>query len=361
MRIRNSSFLLSTLLAIGIFLASEVGLRILTSSSSRWNVRVGASKQFDPDLGFRNKPHYTIAPGVETNEFGYLAPLNLRKERPGDRLRVIYLGDSNSVTPGVENYPYLLERLLEDQLAVDVETVNAAVPGYSSLNARLLFEKELSRFDAHHFVVYLGWNDLGQFGPEGLPYKRHDQGYEISPVQKALTEVYSVRLLFALGHVLRRMSPTTNHPMSPEDEALYAAYRPVHFVENMHAILRLAKERYPHVHVMNLATITSDDPTEDEMRRAHFPTGMDKNIKKLHVLVRKYSEAVDQVARDQGLEVIDLFSLFDDRDARRHFTDSCHMNREGTALIASAAAESILRAEGAASSAVTRRLDPGQE
>lgn len=359
--LRSSRFLLSTLVAFGLSLASEVGLRILTSSSSRWNVRIGANKQFDPDIGFRHKPHYPIAPGIQTNERGFLAPLNLRKELPDDRLRVIVLGDSNSVTPGVENYPYQLERLLEEQLALDVETVNAAVPGYSSLNARLLFEKELSEFDAHHFVVYLGWNDLGQFGPEGLPYKRHDQGYEISAVQKALTEVYSVRLFFALGHFLRRLSPTTSQPMSPEDEALYAAYRPVHFFENMHAILHLAQERYPHVHVMNLATITSDDPTEDEMRRAHFPTGMDKNIKKLHVLVKTYSEAVDQVAREQGLEVIDLFSLFNNRDARRHFTDSCHMDRNGAALIAKAVAQSILAAEREAPSAIARRSEPDPE
>jgi hypothetical protein len=59
--------------------------------------------------------------------------------------------------------------MLEELLGVDVETVNAAVPGYTSQMARKLFEHELSGFDAQYLIVHLGWNDLGSSVPKACP------------------------------------------------------------------------------------------------------------------------------------------------------------------------------------------------
>jgi lysophospholipase L1-like esterase len=338
------------LVVAALFAASEIALRLLTDASSRWNVRLGAAKEFDPVVQFRIKPFYDFGNGGVTNELGYLAPRNLDPTLPRERLRLIYLGDSNSVMPTFGNYPQQVETLLEPALGVDVETVNAAVPGYSSQNARLLFEHELSRFDGHYFFIYLGWNDLGQYGPEGLPYKLHDSGYELSPLQRVLTNVYSIRFLYALELILRRQATTVNEPMSLEHQKLYDTYRPRHFYDNLRAILQLAKQRYPRVYVMNLATITSDEPTEWEMRTAHFPIGMNKNVHKLHVLVQKYNRAVTEVAREEGVPMIDLFALFDSREARRTFTDSCHVNRDGAGRIARVLSDSILAREAEAPS-----------
>jgi lysophospholipase L1-like esterase len=345
MRWIRSSFAVSVAIAGLLFLASELGLRLLTGKDSRWNVRMGASKVLDPVAGFRLKPFYDLGEGIRTNELGYRAPLNLPRDRPADRLRIIYLGDSNSVTPRLENYPAQAEAMIAEALGAEVETVNAGVPGYSSLNARLLFEHELSHFDAHHFVVYLGWNDLGQYGPEGLPYKLHEQGYRVSPLQRMLSQIYTVRFVFAAGHAIRRLMPTTHELLTLAEADLYERYEPSHFTDNMRAILRRAKERYPHVHVLNIATLTSKSPTQDEFQRMHFPTGMSKNARKLHALVLKYKFAVEEVAEEEGLEVIDIFSLFDSTEARRTFTDSCHMNREGAGRMAKAVADAIVRTE----------------
>src|SRR3990172_7606310 len=155
---------------LGLLILSEVGLRILTGSSSRWNIRMGADKEFDPVIGFRNKPHYDFGRGMVTNGYGYRAPDDLQREKPANAIRIVYVGDSNSVTPRWDPFPTQVESLVESALGVDVETVNTAVPGHSSENSRLLFEREVSSFDADHFVINLGWNDLGQFGPEGLAY-----------------------------------------------------------------------------------------------------------------------------------------------------------------------------------------------
>lgn len=328
-------------LSIGSLLILELGLRVLTDRSSRWNVRLGAHKQYDPVVYMRNKPNSSFGAGSTTNEFGYWAPRNLSFEQPRDALRILYLGDSNSVLPLGRNFPVQVEELLEAQTGIDVQTVNSAVPGYSSENARLLFENELSRFEASYLIVYLGWNDLGQFGPEGLPYKKAVAGYELSSTQRLISNLYSLRFLYALGRSIRRYQPAVHEPMSAEDQRLYDNYWPHHFEENLRRILELASERYPGVYVMTLATLTSEDPSPDELARAHFPVGMDKNMTKLHQLVQTYNRAIVRVAAQTGVSVLDLYSLFDSREARKHFTDSCHLDDQGARRIAVVVAEEI--------------------
>lgn len=343
--LRNHPVLAAVLLGGALFAASEVGLRLLTDRDSMWNVRLGAHKQFDPVTFFRNKPNYDFGNGVVTNEYGYQAPRDLARANPPDALRLIYLGDSNTVTPLKENYPYQVERILEPALGVDVQTLNTAVPGFASENAWKLFRHEVSEFRGDYLFVYLGWNDLGQFGPEGLPYKLHRTGYELSPLQRALTRVYTLRFLYAFQRVWRRGQPAVAEPMGPEDRALYERYRPDHFYDNLRSILRLGQQVYPHVYVMTLATITNEDPTPSELARAHFPTGMDKNMRKLHHLVQTYNQAVREVAAELDVPIIDLYAMFDSHEAREVFKDSCHMTPAGAGRIARALADEILARE----------------
>lgn len=83
------------------FLASEIGLRILTGENSQWSILLGVDRQYDPVVQFRNKPPHRLAPGVVTNELGYIAPEGLRPEKAPGTLRLIYLGDSNTAAPTV--------------------------------------------------------------------------------------------------------------------------------------------------------------------------------------------------------------------------------------------------------------------
>jgi len=48
---------------------------------------------------FRLKPNHRMGEGVYTNEKGFLAPPGLTPEKPNDRLRVIYVGDSVTALP----------------------------------------------------------------------------------------------------------------------------------------------------------------------------------------------------------------------------------------------------------------------
>ena len=160
-----------------------------------------------------------------------------------------------------------------------------------------------------------------------------------------ISNLYSLRFVYAFANLLRQRQPAVNARLDAQSRQLYAAYWPDHFVENLTRILEIAKERYPHVYLMTLATLTSDDPSPDELQRAHFPVGMDKNMAKLHHVVRTYNRAVRQVAAATSVPIIDLYSLFDDPEARSSFTDSCHVDEGGAKRIADHVSAEILRRE----------------
>jgi lysophospholipase L1-like esterase len=324
-----------------ILILLEVGLRVVAGSDSRWNLRLGDHKRPDAVATFRNKENYTFPSGLKTNERGFLAPDGIGTERPEDRIRLLYLGDSVVFFPTTGNFPSKVEEILEEKWQVPVETVNTAVPGYASHNARALFEAEVSDFDADVLIVNLGWNDLGQFGPEGLPYKRAARGYDVGPVGRVLANSFSIRLVYQLQRMVRRTLPVVSEPISPEKLELYDAYYPEHYEENLRAILERARERYDHVFINSLATITSENPTEWEMQTAHFPVGMRKNVQLLHKLVMIYNDVIFKVAGEEGVPVIDLYRTFDDPEARSHMTDSCHVDEAGAEIMARSVAEAI--------------------
>ena len=80
-----------------LFAAGEIGLRALVATDGLWRVRLGADKQFDPLVQFRNKPDQQVAPGVRTNALGYRAPEPLALQPAEGVLRLIFLGDSNTL------------------------------------------------------------------------------------------------------------------------------------------------------------------------------------------------------------------------------------------------------------------------
>lgn len=323
-----------------MLIAAETGLRIFINHDSRWNLRLGASQEFDPVSQLRNKPNYRFQSGASTNERGYFAAANLPHANPPDRLRIISMGDSVTFLPTAENHPIQLERILTER-GFRVERLNVAVPGFASQNVRSFFENEISQYDADIFILSVGWNDLGQFGPEGLPYKRYSAGYQVSRLQQLIANIYLVRVSYALRSFLRRYEPAFDAPLSQEDERLYSEYYPMHYHHNLAAILRLAVERYPLVFVTNLATITSDNPSQDQLDRAHFPIGMDKNMRKLHRLVLRYNEAIERVGRETGVAVIDVYSAFQNDEARGTLRDSCHVNSQGARLIGQTVVDAV--------------------
>jgi lysophospholipase L1-like esterase len=178
--------LLVSVLAVALPLAiAEIVLRPFTldhmhdqTAGQRTNIYIR-----DAELGWRLRPG-TTAPwgGVEVriNGKGLRGP-----EVPYDRNpltpRLLYLGDS--VTFGyklpdyAEAYPFMVEQILEREIGADIETVNAAVGGYSPWQELAYLRTEGLKYQPDVVVIGFVLNDvtekfrLTRFGGEDLGYQ----------------------------------------------------------------------------------------------------------------------------------------------------------------------------------------------
>jgi len=328
-------------LALVIGAAAEISLRIFTNKSSSLYIGRPSSKIYDPITVERNTPLLEVR-GIKSNELGYIAPLGLPFEKPDGEIRLIYLGDSITRSPVDLVYPRQVEQILESERGLRVQTVNTAVPGFAAENALALLESETSKFEADYLFVLLGWNNLGQYGPEGMAYKRKRAGYELSTLERIFSLFYLERLAYGAHRSLRdRYQPTRNAELSPADRALYENFHPHYFEDLLRRILVLGKARYPHVYVLNLPSVTNPDPTDAELAKIRFPVGMDRNVRKLHFLLGKYNAVIADVAAREGVELIDVHSLFGTRKEREQLANMSHPDGRGHRRIAELIAREV--------------------
>lgn len=85
--------------------------------------------EYDPDLGFRVRPHSPNADGTQTNQFGFNARDYALQKTPGT-LRILVIGDSFNWAGGFEgNYAILLERMFEQRDGSHkIDVINAGYP-----------------------------------------------------------------------------------------------------------------------------------------------------------------------------------------------------------------------------------------
>ena len=111
---------------------------------------------------------WSIAPGVVTNGIGEatVSELGLREPipetpRPTGRSRILVLGDSTIFGHGVpddETLPIHLVNALRDR-GVDVDSVNAGIPGYSSEQSLLLLDEIGWQLEPTLLVIANLWSD----------------------------------------------------------------------------------------------------------------------------------------------------------------------------------------------------------
>lgn len=166
-RHRRAIFILVAIsLGIGLaLLCSEIALRVYVASRG-WTPNCYATGLvfFVPD----SKSGHTLRPGlrlksstydIRVNDQGLRGP-ELRNEP--DATRIAVLGGSSVfgyLVPEEEDSCRVLEsRLIAEGL--DVEVLNAGVPGFNLSQVRHRFEELIAPMDPEYVVLYLGWNDL---------------------------------------------------------------------------------------------------------------------------------------------------------------------------------------------------------
>ncbi len=325
---------------LGLLVLGEAGLRILADRDSRFNIAIGAAREFDPVRKVRLKRSYE-SEGIRTNSKGFLGP-EFEARKPAGGFRIVVLGDSCSFHPPERPYARVLEeelRLRHPGRTIDV--INASVPGYDSGQARSWYETEIDGYDHDALVVFLGWNDMGQYHPDGLADKLRATGYlpEPSLLQKALINCYLLRSCLVLQGYRERGRPFVTDPMSPEDAARYGAFYPAHFEENVREILKRARGRGRPAFVLNFPGLLTPSPTEDEKGRMHFPRGMGRHLAKYLALKDAYLRALRKAGGEEKASFVDLEALFDTAESRRVFTDTVHFDVRGADRVGRALAD----------------------
>lgn len=133
----------------------------------RFHVRSNALTQPDPELLFRVKPNLAGGPIHDYEGINAQGFRGRTLEAPPDGARsIVLLGDSCGFGWTIHEYEKTIAARMEsayEQLGSELRpraVFNLSQPGYSSEQARMLFERWGETLAPELVVVYLGWNDL---------------------------------------------------------------------------------------------------------------------------------------------------------------------------------------------------------
>ena len=98
------------------------------------------------------------------NSFGFRSP-EITEDKPPGRVRVAFLGGSTTYCAEVSSnemtWPHLVWKALHDRWPdLDIDYINAGVPGYTTRALLPALEKRVARFKPDIIVIYEATNDL---------------------------------------------------------------------------------------------------------------------------------------------------------------------------------------------------------
>lgn len=154
----HRKLLYTVLMTVFTLAALEGTLRVLfpvvrTASMPETAIRIHMSRKslaYDPDLYW----YWVRAPdnGVPLNEYGFRRTKPMTLKKPPGTLRVITVGDSQTMGAGV-SADATYSAFAEDALGAGWEVLNAGISGYRSLNVYRLLQKRLGYFQPDVVVV----------------------------------------------------------------------------------------------------------------------------------------------------------------------------------------------------------------
>ena len=116
---------------------------------------------------YRNRQRKTV------NSHGFISTPELAIPKPPNTLRIAFLGGSSTAGTGPmsgatfgdeETWPWqVVDSLQEYFTGMNVELINAALPGYSSFESYGRLWSRIRFFEPDAVVVYHGWNELYYF------------------------------------------------------------------------------------------------------------------------------------------------------------------------------------------------------
>jgi lysophospholipase L1-like esterase len=327
--------LFSVILVGGLLLAAEASIRVwalyFRTSYERYNAQTGRL-ELRPDLAHFN----SYGQEFRINSRGFVGPEFDAEPAPGV-YRIIALGDSCTFGTGLWQvaYPGVLQRLLDDgRSSRRFEVINAGIEGYNSTFALERIRDELLRYRPQLMVLYIGWNDLMKIDPS-----RQQQVDEYRWLATLLDASYLVKAYKKL--LFLNLRPLVLRPATaeqPDDARAFDDFTPSRYRSNLEEMIRLLRQHDVAVLLVTLPTVVQPGMTNEELQEAQvfFPYFSDAyGVSRFLSLHRAYNKTIEDVARQERAEMLDLARTFKALPERTSFFwDTMHPSEKGHAVIA---------------------------
>ncbi len=175
----------------------------------------------DPDLSVFWVPKPDFPPFNRDGAIGDPKDSECRKERC---VRILSLGDSNTLWDGQTSYPLVLKKLIEEDSELDCSPLllNAGVHGYSSYQGKN-YMKRFIVFNPDIVTISFGWNDTVPVrAPEDKYYGRalknfaERREYAVIRVMRN-SRIFQLLEMGILSLITQFVQPKTRHRVTPED------------------------------------------------------------------------------------------------------------------------------------------------
>lgn len=326
----RKKLLLSILIIIFPFLLGEIALRLIMDSNTVMNINLGGMKEYHPTRGTQLIKNY-IGGNYTINSKGFIGKEFSESKQAGVK-RILSIGNSVTFSPPHQNYSSVLEDILADSLDDQTtEVIIGAVPGYSSYEALDWCNESLFDLDPNIVLIYIGWNDMGQYHPFGLRYKNIGKYQKSSKLSSLLQNIYLLRIgYFFKGRAEKKLPIDYSELTELEKDELNNFY-PEHYEENLIQMISTFKQKGSEVLLISLTGLISlEEWNEDDINKLYFPRNLGKKIKLYKAIHQKYEQALNKVSTLLGVKVIDISALIKNAKLRKsYFTDTMHVTPEG--------------------------------
>ena len=159
------------------------------------------------------------ATSVKTNSLGFRG-CEFSMIKPENTIRIICIGGSTTfgsyVSGNAHTYPAVLDSLLSYEYdMIDIEVINAGVPGYNTSNNMIYLLTHLVYFNPDIIIIYQGVNDLR----DNLKYSESISPYDILSIpweKNNLKMLWRSSLLVRLNSTIRYYIGRLHSPASIE-------------------------------------------------------------------------------------------------------------------------------------------------
>lgn len=326
-------------LAVTLFVIAEIGLQWLSYHRSGQSIfaKLQGNSHYVPDPGtgltlLRPSVEFGGAQqSIQSNSYGLRSP-EIVLEKPKATLRIAVLGASTVFGAYAANnegtFPARLEQTLRTaHPGLQVEVINAGLPGFGLDEQAQLFDRLIARFSPDITIVYPGFNDFGIYCRAPASGER----WQPQPLARVALPPWllSVELLLKNSVSIRTL-PSGLQPTIDASTLDLSAYTG--------RLSRLMQTLQSHgtqvLFARNARSYRPDQPLEVQLdlsttARFYNPCF---DLQGLHVLYDRHNAAIDQVAKQKNIAVLPMDRAIP--GGPEYFVDASHFSERGEQVAA---------------------------